>query len=88
MSMWPETYSYTLSESLIAEIPVITFDLGAIAERVKAIDAGWIFPIHSTVKDIFKFILTVKSDITGEYQKKKENIRHYIKRYEVCKRND
>lgn len=33
--MWPETYSYTLSESLISEIPVISFDLGAIAERVK-----------------------------------------------------
>ena len=85
MSMWPETYSYTLSESLTAEIPVITFDLGAIAERVKAIDAGWIFPIHSTAKDIFKFILTVKSDIAGEYQKKKENIRHYLKEMKSVK---
>ena len=85
MSMWPETYSYTLSESLIAEIPVITFDLGAIAERVKAIDAGWIFPIHSTAKDIFKFILTVKSNIAGEYQKKKENIRHYLKEMKSVK---
>ena len=48
-------------------------------------DAGWIFPIHSTAKDIFKFILTVKSNIAGEYQKKKENIRHYLKEMKSVK---
>lgn len=79
MSMWPETYSYTLSESLISEIPVITFDLGAIAERVKAIDAGWILPINSTSKDIFKLIRAIKSDHSEEYKKKIENIKHYLK---------
>lgn len=52
---------------------------------MKAIDAGWIFPIHSTAKDIFKFILTVKSNIAGEYQKKKENIRHYLKEMKSVK---
>ena len=46
--MWPETYSYTLSESLISEIPEISFDLGAIAERVKKAEVGWILPINST----------------------------------------
>ncbi|MDD3036340.1 glycosyltransferase [Bacteroides sp.] len=78
MSMWPETYSYTLTESLISELPVITFDLGAIAERVKAIDAGWVLPINSTTKDVFKLILTIKSTLSGEeYRRKVENIRHY-----------
>ena len=79
--MWPETYSYTLSESLISEIPVISFDLGAIAERVKKADVGWILPINSTLDDIFKLISTIKS-APQEYKQKVERIRHEVlKRY-------
>lgn len=85
LSMWPETYSYTLSESLITEIPVIAFDLGAIAERVKSIDAGWILPLNITAKDILEFIQTIKSDISGEYKKKKENIRLFLKEMKSIK---
>lgn len=33
--IWPETYSYTLTESYMAKIPVIAYNIGAIAERVK-----------------------------------------------------
>ena len=32
---WPETYSYTLTECYMAKIPVITFDIGAVGDRVK-----------------------------------------------------
>ena len=85
MSMWPETYSYTLSESLISEIPVITFNLGAVAERVRTIDAGWILPIDSTANDIFKFIRTIKSDFSGEYKQKVENIKLYLKDMKTLK---
>lgn len=85
LSMWPETYSYTLSESLISEIPVIAFDLGAIAERVKAIDAGWIFPINTTAKDIFKFISTIKTDLLEEYKEKVKNIKHHLEKMKSVK---
>lgn len=34
-SLWPETYSYTLSIALLAHLPVFAFDIGAIAERLK-----------------------------------------------------
>lgn len=78
MSMWPETYSYTLSESIICKIPVITFDLGATAERVKAIGAGWVLPINSTPKDIFNFISTIKSKHLKEYNEKIENIKRFL----------
>lgn len=37
-SIWPETYSYALSLMLTAGIPVVTFDIGAQAERLA--DAG------------------------------------------------
>ena len=84
LSMWPETYSYTLSESLISEIPVISFDLGAIAERVKKADVGWILPINSTLDDIFKLISTIKS-APQEYKQKVERIRHLLKNMKSLK---
>ncbi len=34
-STWPETYSLLLSESILAGVPVITFDIGAFRERVR-----------------------------------------------------
>jgi GT2 family glycosyltransferase len=37
-SLWPETYSYTLSLALRAGLPVVAFDLGAIAKRLRRID--------------------------------------------------
>lgn len=34
-ALWPETYSYTLSLALKAQLPVFAFDIGAIARRIK-----------------------------------------------------
>ncbi|MDD5275473.1 MAG: glycosyltransferase [Methylovulum sp.] len=34
-STWPETYSYTFSLALLANLPVFAFDIGAIARRAK-----------------------------------------------------
>ena len=34
-SLWPETYSYTLSIALLANLPVVAFDIGAIARRLR-----------------------------------------------------
>lgn len=85
LSICHETYSYTLSESLISEIPVISFNLGAIAERIKAINAGWILPVNSTTDDIYRLILDIKSDSTGEYSQKKESIRLFLKRMKSLK---
>ena len=42
LSTWPETFSYTLSESLAAGIPVIVTDLGALKERVEQDKVGWV----------------------------------------------
>lgn len=39
-SVWPETYSYTLSIALAAGMPVAAFDLGAIASRLRAEERG------------------------------------------------
>ena len=37
-SVWPETYSYTLSIALQAGLPVAAFDIGAIARRIRAFE--------------------------------------------------
>lgn len=39
-SVWPETYSYTLSEALALGLVPVVYDLGAPAERLRALGAG------------------------------------------------
>jgi GT2 family glycosyltransferase/glycosyltransferase involved in cell wall biosynthesis len=39
-SLWPETYSYTLSLALKAGCPVFAFDIGAIARRLREVGKG------------------------------------------------
>jgi GT2 family glycosyltransferase len=39
-SVWPETWCYTLDYALATGLPVAAFDLGAIAERLRAKDQG------------------------------------------------
>ncbi|MFK5947337.1 MAG: glycosyltransferase [Methylococcales bacterium] len=47
LSTWPETFSYTLSETFFSGIPPIVTNLGALAERVKVNKAGWIVDYES-----------------------------------------
>jgi glycosyltransferase involved in cell wall biosynthesis len=45
-SIWPETYSYTLSIALETNRPIAAFDLGAIAARLRRIDrAHFLMPL-------------------------------------------
>lgn len=39
-SVWPETFSYTTEEIIRMGMPIVTFDLGAPAERVRAYNRG------------------------------------------------
>ena len=56
LSTWPETFSYTLTESIACGVPVIAYDFGAIAERIKKYKLGWTIPINSSVSIIFDYI--------------------------------
>jgi glycosyltransferase involved in cell wall biosynthesis len=44
-SVWPETWSYTLDYALGTGLPVVAFDLGAIAERLRAAGVGVLLPL-------------------------------------------
>ena len=45
-ALWPETYSYTLTAALKSGLPIVAFDLGAIAERLRAHGVGSILPLE------------------------------------------
>ncbi|MHB8478308.1 MAG: glycosyltransferase [Steroidobacteraceae bacterium] len=44
-SVWPETWCYTLDHALGLGLPVVAFDLGAIAERLRAAGLGELLPL-------------------------------------------
>ena len=41
-SIWPETFSYTTQEIIMMDMPLMVFDIGAPAERIKNYDKGYI----------------------------------------------
>ncbi|WP_024896934.1 glycosyltransferase [Brucella rhizosphaerae] len=49
-SIWPETYSYTLSHVFQAGLHPVAFDFGAIACRIKEVGLGQLLPIELMLK--------------------------------------
>lgn len=45
-SVWPETYSYTLSDAFVAGVMPVAFDLGAIASRIRDAEWGHVMPLE------------------------------------------
>ncbi|MBR0270955.1 MAG: glycosyltransferase [Methanobrevibacter sp.] len=70
LSTCPETYSYTLTESWMAGIPVIASNLGALEERISKSDAGWLVD-YTNPEDIYNFIININQN---DYQNKLSNI--------------
>jgi len=52
LSVWPETYSLTLTECRAAGVPVLAFDHGAIAERIAADGGGIVVPVENGAEGI------------------------------------
>jgi len=75
-SRWPETYSYTLTETLASGVPVLGFGLGAVKDRIIENKVGWIIPVTTDSKKIISKILDIFSD-KDEYAKTIDNIKKY-----------
>lgn len=75
-STWPETYSYTMTESIASGIPVLSFDIGAINERIKKYKLGWTIRRNSSTDDIIKKLLEISSN-QKDYKKVINNINKY-----------
>lgn len=70
LSTCPETYSYTLTESWMAGLPVIASDLGALKERINSNDAGWLVD-YTNIKEIYNLIININHN---DYENKLSNI--------------
>ncbi|MGE3914955.1 MAG: glycosyltransferase [Hyphomicrobiaceae bacterium] len=52
LSIWSETWCHTLTEMWAIGLPVVAFDFGAVAERIRASGAGWIVP-HESIEELY-----------------------------------
>jgi len=77
LSTWPETFSYTLSEAIKADIPTIVTNLGATRERVEALGIGWVVDYHEPRK-ILELLEYLKSN-RNEVETRKSRLRQLEK---------
>jgi GT2 family glycosyltransferase len=61
-SVWPESWSYTLDYALAAGLPVLAFDLGAIAERLRAVAGGVLISLALDARRINDQLLQLAQD--------------------------
>ncbi len=73
---WPETYSYTLTECYMASVPVLTFDIGAVGDRIKNDELGWTIEFDTNTDRILEKIVEISNNEV-EYKKIKENFKDY-----------
>lgn len=62
LPIWPETFCYTLSEAVLAGIPVLVTDIGAVGARVRKDGTGWIIPPDATPEDALAQIDRIFAD--------------------------
>ena len=78
LSICPETYSYTLTESIANGIPVLVSDMGALKERVEKDNLGWTIDLN--VDDPAQVVIDKIKEIqanASEYQEKIKSIQKY-----------
>lgn len=81
----PETYCYTLSEAEISGIPVLATDIGALGERLRQDQTGWLIAPDAPVKEFLKTVDSIFAD-QEQYTKICENAAHFRNRTvgEMC----
>ena len=66
LSVWPETYSYTLTEAVrLGFVPLVP-DIGAPAERVRAAGYGAVFPFPIVPAQVLNLISATRETTAGE----------------------
>ena len=62
-SIWPETFSYVVDELMQLEVPVVCFDMGAPAERVRHYSRGKVIPL-SDARELLSQLDTFYAELT------------------------
>jgi GT2 family glycosyltransferase/glycosyltransferase involved in cell wall biosynthesis len=66
-SIWPETWCFTLTEAWRAGLYVAVFDIGALAERVRATGRGLVLPIGINTATLNNALLAAARQASQEY---------------------
>lgn len=76
-AIWPETFSYTTSEAMLSGYPVITFNVGAPAERVLKYDAGWVLEEMNaeSILTLVKKLMLKREELVSKSKQFKTNIK-------------
>lgn len=61
-SIWPETFCYTLSEAELAGVPVLAADMGALGERIRREQTGWLMDLDTPPKAVLQRIKEIFAD--------------------------
>ncbi|MCG6899775.1 MAG: glycosyltransferase [Gammaproteobacteria bacterium] len=62
-SIWPETFSYVVEELMQLEVPIVCFDMGAPAERIRHYPKGKLIPL-SDAREILSRLNTIYAELT------------------------
>lgn len=65
LPIWPETFCYTLSEAVVCGRPVLVSDLGALGERMRKMNCGWIVPPCDDATNLLEVIESIRKDTDG-----------------------
>lgn len=76
LAIWPETYSYTLTETVIAGVPALALPYGALENRIKKYGIGWLLSKDATTEDVIKKINEIFEN-EEEYKRVLNNIKKY-----------
>lgn len=74
LSTCPETYSYTISEAISAQIPMLVTDIGALGERVRRYKCGWVINNNSSCSQIVHQIEEIINN-SNDYSNKLNEIK-------------
>jgi len=64
LSLVPESYGMTLDECWRAGVPVVAFDHGAIAERVRRLGGGVLVPLESGASGVAEVLRALRDGTT------------------------
>ncbi len=68
-SVTPETWCYALSHAIRRSLPIVAFDMGAIAERLSAYAAAELLPLLTTPAGINDSLLRLVREVNSDSQK-------------------
>jgi GT2 family glycosyltransferase len=75
-AVWPETYSYTLTETYMSKVPVLSFKIGAVGDRIEKDNLGWTIALSSSIEEIQNKIIEIFNN-KEDYENKKKNFENY-----------